>query len=241
VTVAGRTSRCVQAAGPTRGGRRLETSLAGARDKLVQMDAAALRTASAVDLGMPTFTKIAGRVSAPEYAGPLVSSPSKGSSRKVSARFPAPRTLRRTRQRRSTADPRPAETSAVPSPCGAEHRSTAATGHQRQGIEMRARTRVRHRGEAVRREHALVVVEVMSWQVVIKISAQQIGVRTVAERGKGDAVGRAGIGPLAGEQKVTDPAAELSPASYKAACTNSLVNTSRSGPINRSELPPNRR
>lgn len=89
--------------------------------------------------------------------------------------------------------------------------------------------------------NALVVVEVMSWQVVIKISAQQIGVRTVAERGKGDAVGRAGIGPLAGKQKVTDAAAELSPASYKAACTNSLVNTSRSGPINRSELPPNRR
>ncbi|MCX4679066.1 hypothetical protein OG413_27795 [Streptomyces sp. NBC_01433] len=42
----------------------LEASLAGARDKLVQMDAAALRTSAAVDLGMPAFTKIAGCVSA---------------------------------------------------------------------------------------------------------------------------------------------------------------------------------
>lgn len=65
MTATGRAGRCAQAAEPTRGSRRLETSPAGARDKLVQMDAAALRTASAVDLGMPTFTKIAGRVSAP--------------------------------------------------------------------------------------------------------------------------------------------------------------------------------
>lgn len=39
----------------------LETSLAGAEDKLSQMDAATARTATAVDLGMPTFTQIAGR------------------------------------------------------------------------------------------------------------------------------------------------------------------------------------
>ncbi|WP_438307042.1 tyrosine-type recombinase/integrase (plasmid) [Streptomyces sp. HUAS TT11] len=39
----------------------LETSLAGANDKLVQMDAATARAASAVDLGMPTFNQIAGR------------------------------------------------------------------------------------------------------------------------------------------------------------------------------------
>ncbi|MFD8699415.1 hypothetical protein [Kitasatospora purpeofusca] len=39
----------------------LDTSLTGANDKLVQMDAATARTASAVDLGMPTFIQIAGR------------------------------------------------------------------------------------------------------------------------------------------------------------------------------------
>ncbi|MEV5689348.1 site-specific integrase [Streptomyces sp. NPDC052164] len=42
-------------------GEGLETSLAGANDKLVQMDAATARAASAVDLGMPTFDQIAGR------------------------------------------------------------------------------------------------------------------------------------------------------------------------------------
>ncbi|MEV0580837.1 site-specific integrase [Streptomyces sp. NPDC050392] len=41
----------------------LETSLAGAEDKLAQMDAATARTATAVDLGMPGFTQIAGRAS----------------------------------------------------------------------------------------------------------------------------------------------------------------------------------
>ncbi|MFJ7423810.1 hypothetical protein ACIQXD_35205 [Streptomyces uncialis] len=39
----------------------LETSLAGAEDKLSQMNAATSRTVTAVDLGMPTFTQIAGR------------------------------------------------------------------------------------------------------------------------------------------------------------------------------------
>ncbi len=39
----------------------LGTSLAGAEDKLSQMDAATARAAKAVDLGMPTSNQIAGR------------------------------------------------------------------------------------------------------------------------------------------------------------------------------------
>lgn len=61
---------------------------------------------------------------------------------------------------------------------------------------------------------ALVVVEVRPQQVVIKVAAQQIGVRTCAERGEGDAVGPSGIGPFAGQQEFADAAAELGPASY---------------------------
>jgi hypothetical protein len=39
----------------------LETSLAGAEEKLAQMDASLARTTTAVDLGIPTFNQIAGR------------------------------------------------------------------------------------------------------------------------------------------------------------------------------------
>jgi hypothetical protein len=51
---------------------------------------------------------------------------------------------------------------------------------------------------------ALVVVEVRPQQIVIKVPTQQIGVRAGTERGEGDAVRRAGIGPFAGQQKFAD-------------------------------------
>ncbi|MEU3466158.1 hypothetical protein ABZ721_40275 [Streptomyces sp. NPDC006733] len=57
----------------------LETSLAGVEDKLSQMDTAIARTASAVDLGMPTFIEIAGR--ATDTRGPARSSTSRVTSR----------------------------------------------------------------------------------------------------------------------------------------------------------------
>ncbi|WP_176742273.1 hypothetical protein [Streptomyces sp. LUP47B] len=40
---------------------RLEVSLAGAQDKLAQLDAEQTRRGQAVDLGMPAFPDIAGR------------------------------------------------------------------------------------------------------------------------------------------------------------------------------------
>ncbi|MFI8075544.1 hypothetical protein ACIF85_43385 [Streptomyces sp. NPDC086033] len=40
---------------------RLEVSLAGAQDKLAQLDAEQTRRGQAVDLGMPAFRDIAGR------------------------------------------------------------------------------------------------------------------------------------------------------------------------------------
>ncbi|MEE1782748.1 hypothetical protein PUR71_07425 [Streptomyces sp. SP17BM10] len=52
----------------------LETSLAGANDKLVQMDAATARAPSAVDLGMPTFDQIAGRATDSRRSTPFSSS-----------------------------------------------------------------------------------------------------------------------------------------------------------------------
>ncbi|MEY9969576.1 hypothetical protein ABIA33_007665 [Streptacidiphilus sp. MAP12-16] len=52
----------------------LETSLAGAEEKLAQMDASSARRASAIDLGMPTFSQIAGRATA--TPGPAPSSTS---------------------------------------------------------------------------------------------------------------------------------------------------------------------
>lgn len=60
-----------QPAGPDRRGRTrgwlgeiegLQVSLAGARDKLAQIDAEAARRSTAIHLGMPAFPQIAGRI-----------------------------------------------------------------------------------------------------------------------------------------------------------------------------------
>jgi hypothetical protein len=43
----------------------LQVSLAGAKGKIAQIDATIHRQASATELGMPTFTKLAGRTTRP--------------------------------------------------------------------------------------------------------------------------------------------------------------------------------
>lgn len=124
------------------------------------------------------------------------------------------------------------------------------------GVEVKQRTEGK----------GLVVVGAGLRQVAIEASADQIGVRAGAEGGKSDAVGPA-VGASAGQQEFADAAAELGPPATAtsqeavlrsrqppskrmlssagvispAAWTSSLTNRSRSGPLNRSELPPSRR
>lgn len=81
--------------------------------------------------------------------GPKQSASSGQAGRRISAWFPFWRRVQRTHWRRNRAGPRPAGTPEDPAPCLAWHRSTAATGHPRQGIGMLARSQGRHRGEAV--------------------------------------------------------------------------------------------
>src|SRR3954447_15313703 len=60
----------------------------------------------------------------------------------------------------------------------------------------------------------LVVVEVGTRQVVIKVGAEQFGIRCSAELRKGDAVRPARVRSPAGEQEPTDEVAELGPVGH---------------------------